>query len=97
MVEDLTACKLAVDTKDACEAYAECYHNKRENFEETKDMVHKMEKDRMGDLIDLRLDNAANVDLIVHDSMASDRFDFANESVCREVFILHGAWPFWAL
>jgi len=46
---DLTACKLAVDTKDACEAYAECYHNKRENFEETSEMVHKMEKDRVGE------------------------------------------------
>jgi hypothetical protein len=43
---DGAACKRAVDMKDACEAYAECYFNKKEAYMSFHKMSKKEETDR---------------------------------------------------
>jgi hypothetical protein len=43
---DGAACKRAVDMKDACEAYSECFFEKSKVFDSTEHMVQAEEKDR---------------------------------------------------
>jgi len=46
---DDAACKRAVDMKDACETYAECYYDKRKVYLDTEKMVKVEEKDRQAE------------------------------------------------
>jgi len=43
---DAAACKRAVEMKDACETYSECYFDKRKVHDSTEEMVKTEEKDR---------------------------------------------------
>lgn len=46
---DGAACKRAVDMKDACETYAECYYDKKKVYDDTEAMVKTEEKDRQAE------------------------------------------------
>lgn len=46
---DDASCKRAVETKDACEAYAECYFDKKNSYGSLESMVKQEEKDRQGE------------------------------------------------
>jgi len=46
---DGTSCKRAVEMKDACESYAECYFDKKSAYVSLEKMVKQEEKDRQGE------------------------------------------------
>jgi hypothetical protein len=51
---DAGACKRAVDMKDACETYAECYTSKEQAYDEAKHVVEPDEEDRKHEWIGLK-------------------------------------------
>lgn len=46
---DGASCKRAVETKDACEAYSECFFDKKSAYESLEAMVKQEEKDRQAE------------------------------------------------